>query len=174
MLFRERIDVVRACENPKRALQALTGERAGILFAQKGLGAQPDLLSASMRRRIVHEVAVLDALRAGGDGSLDRRRRIGVHRDIGLAVGCGLDRGAQFGLVIGDHVERRPRRRHASAARELDLRSALQELFASPQPHFVAAVGDARRARPLDDGRWSPAMRGMSVSGRRSPWPPLL
>ena len=88
VLFREPVDAVRAGEDPKRALPALAGQRAGVLLAEEGLGAEPDALVRDQPGgRLVHQMAVLDALRAGGDRALDRRRRIGVHRDIGLAVG---------------------------------------------------------------------------------------
>ena len=72
--------------------------------------------------RLVHQMAVLDALHAGGDRPLDRRRRVGVHGDIGAPVLGGFDRGAQLGLGEGRDVERAVRRRHAAARGQLDLR----------------------------------------------------
>ena len=76
-------------------------------------------------------------------------RRIGVHRDIGVPVGGGLDPCPQLGLAECRHVERRARRRHASPSDELDLRSALQQLLAHAQANLVRAVGDHRAARFL-------------------------
>ena len=73
--------------NTPDALPALSGARNGVLVARERLGAQPDVVVGDqVGRRFVHEVAVLDVLHAGGDRPLDRGRRVGVHRDVGLPV----------------------------------------------------------------------------------------
>ena len=46
----------------------------------------------------VHQMAVLDALHAGGNRALDRHGRVGVHGDIGAPVLGRLDGGAQLRL----------------------------------------------------------------------------
>ena len=47
----------------------------------------------------VHQMAVLDALHAGGDRPLDRGGRVGMHGDVGAPVLGGFDGGAQLGSV---------------------------------------------------------------------------
>ena len=91
-------------------------------------------------------MGVFDALRSRCDRPLDRLGRIGVHGDIGVPVGGGLDPRPQLRFAECRHVKRSARRRHASSADELDLGSALQELFAHAQAHLVRAVGDHRAA----------------------------
>ena len=84
--------------------------------------SQMPLLGHQLRGRVVHQMAVLDALDAGRDRALDRRRRVGVHGDVGAPVLGRFDRGAQLGLGEGRDVERAERRGDAAAGRQLDLR----------------------------------------------------
>ena len=87
-------------------------------------------------------MGVLDALHAGGDGALDRSRRVGVHGDVGAPILGRFYGGAQFGLREGGRVEGTVGRRHATARRELDLRRTLQKLLAHPHADFIRTVGD--------------------------------
>ena len=98
----------------------------------------------------VHQVAVLDALDAGGDRPLDRSRRVGMGAEIRAPVFRGFDGGAQLGLGERGHVERAERGRHAAACRQLDLRRALHQLLAHAKAHFVRAVGNHGSAKLLD------------------------
>ena len=51
---------------------------------------QMPLLGHELGRRLVDQVAMLDALDAGIDRGPDGPRRVGVHGDIGAPVfGCG-------------------------------------------------------------------------------------
>ena len=90
----------------------------------------------------VHQVAVLDALHAGGDRPLDRGGRVGVHGDVGAPVLGGFDGGAQLGLGEGGRVERAVGRRHAAARRQLDLRRAQHELLAHAHADLIRTVRD--------------------------------
>ena len=78
-----------------------------------------------------------------------------MHRRVGISVASRLDAGTELGLAEGQHVQRGARRCDASAAHELDLRSALEELFAHPQTNLVRAVGDIGGARLLHEAQWT-------------------
>ena len=57
------------------------GGKAWPISSGKGwVLSQMPFSAISLRRRLVHEMAVLDALDAGGDRPLDRRGRVGVRR----------------------------------------------------------------------------------------------
>ena len=145
------------------------GNAVGQLVGER-LSAQPDAFSAiSLAVWFVHQVAVLDALHAGGDRPLDRGGRVGVHGDVGAPVLGGFDGGAQLGLGEGGHVERAVRRRHAAARRQLDLRRAQHELLAHAHADLVRTVGDHRGAGLLPADCEAPMVRGSSNGWRKSP-----
>jgi hypothetical protein len=74
------VDCVRARNHPERAEPALARERARVLLAQERLRAEPDaLFGHEPRRRLVHQMPVLDAPDAGRHGPLDRNWRVGVN-----------------------------------------------------------------------------------------------
>ena len=145
---------------------ALPAKGNGVLLADERLDAEPDaLVGHQTRRRLVHQVAVLDALHARVDRPPDGGGRIGMHGDVSAAVGGSLHARAQFGLAEGEHIEGGARRRHAPAPDELDLRRALHELLAHPQAHFVGAVGDIGGAS-LFHVAYRPAGRARNVGER--------
>jgi len=53
---------------------------------------------------------VLNAPNPSPDRPLDRGRRIGMHSDISIAIGGGLDAGAKLELAEGQHIQRGARR----------------------------------------------------------------
>ena len=147
MRLRQPIGGIRAGEHLKLVDAALAGQHARVRIADERLSAEPDvLLRHQFRRRLVHEMRVLDALRPRGDGPLHGLGRIGVNRDIGVPIARRLNACAQLRFAEGRHVERRARGRHAAAADELDLRRALEQLLAHAQAHLVRAVCDHRAA----------------------------
>ncbi len=62
--------------------------------------------------------------------------------DVGAPILGRFNRGAQFGLGEGGHVDRTEGGRHAAASRQFDLGGALHELFARAHAHLVGAVGN--------------------------------
>jgi hypothetical protein len=87
-------------------------------------------------------MAMLDHLDACGDRPLNGCRGIRMHRDIGAPILGGLNRGPQ--LVFGErgNIQWAVRRRHATAGRQLDLRSAEQELLTHADPHLIRRIGN--------------------------------
>ena len=78
------------------------GGNASASSSGNGWSAQPDApLGDQPGGRLVHQVAVLDALHAGGDRPLDRGGRVGMHGDVGAPVLGGFNGGAQLGLGEG-------------------------------------------------------------------------
>src|SRR5262249_10588993 len=119
------------------ALERAWRKRVSQLLG-KGLRAQPDaLLGHQLGAVLVHQVAVFDALHAGGNGALDRLGNVGVDGDVGAPVASGVDGGTQLGLGERRRVERTVRRGHAPAGGELDLRGALHELLARSNADFI-------------------------------------
>ena len=119
------------------------GGNASASSSGNACSAQPDaLLGDQLGGRFVHQMAVLDALHAGGDRALDGLRRVRVHGDVGAPVLGGFNGGAQLGLGEGGRVERAVGRRHPPARRQLDLRRAQHELLAHAHADLIRAVGD--------------------------------
>src|SRR5271163_2084356 len=118
-------------------------------------------------------MGVFDALRSRCDRPLDRLGRIGVHGDIGVPVGGGLDPRPQGSLnvvmsseVRGDDTPPPPTSliweapcRSCSRTRRRTS-SALSAIIAPP----VSSIGLSG----------PPGLLGMSCSGRKSPWPPVV
>jgi hypothetical protein len=119
----------------------------------KRLQAQPDtFVRYKFGRCVVHQETVFDTLHASRDGSPDRSRSKGMGDDIGAPIVGRFDRGAQFGLGEGGHVDRTEGRRYATARRQLDLRGAQHELFACAHAHLVGAVRNHGAADQLHAG----------------------
>ena len=164
------------CRRTPRTALARSGEPGGNASAiSSGNGwmlNQMPFSAISLAVCFVHQVAVLDALHAGGDRPLDRRGRVGVHGDVGAPVLGRFDGGAQLGLGEGGHVERAVRRRHAAARRQLDLRRAQHELLAHAHADLIRTVGDhgCRRSAPRETagcrGRAAARTAGGSRRGR--------
>ncbi len=146
------------------SLQRAGRKRVGQ-FVGKRLGAQPDaLVGDQFGGCLVHQVAVFDALHAGGDRALDRDGRVRVHGDIGAPVLGGFNGGAQLGLGEGGRVERAVGRCHAAACRQLDLRCALHELLAHAHANFIRTVRDHGGSGQL------PAGLGCAERSRQFEW----
>ena len=173
--FASAIGSVRAGEHLQRLGPLLRAGRKRVgHFVGERLNAQPDaLLGDQLGGRFVHQVAVLDALHAGGDRPLDRGGRVGVHGDVGAPVLGGFDGGAQLGLGEGGHVERAVGRRHAAAGRQLDLRRAQHELLAHAHADLIRTVGDhggAESAPRATAGRRGCAALRTAGGSRRDRW----
>ena len=114
------------------------------------LSHTPLLVRHQLSGCLVHQVTVLDALGPGIDCPLDGGRGIGVHRDIGVAIGGRFDAGAQLRDGEGHHVQGRTRRGDPAAANHLYLRGPEEQLLAHTQAHLVDAVGDGSGARAFE------------------------
>src|SRR4051794_34523863 len=131
----------------------LMDEATAKLIAEKGvwlslqplerLQAQPNaLLGDQFGGCFVHQEAVFDTLHASRNSAPDCSRGKGMCGDVGAPILGRFNRGAQFGLGEGGHVDRTEGRRHAAARRQLDLGGALHELFARAHAHLVGAIGN--------------------------------
>src|SRR5579863_2567945 len=106
VLYRQFVSVIRTSEYFKHFVPALTGEGQLILFGQKRLDAEPyALLGHVRRRRVVHQMGVLDTPCPRGNRSLDGFRDISVHGYYGVPVVANIDRGPKFGFGERRRVE---------------------------------------------------------------------
>ncbi len=148
-----RIDRPRRCPH-RRAWLWLPFRRrhpVGEFIVEERLRAEPDVVVGDeLRRRFVHQVAVLDAANAAADRGADGARRVGVHGDISAPVLRRLDRGAELGLGILADVDRIVVRRHAAPGGKLELACAKHQLLAGALQHAIGAVGDGPGADGLD------------------------
>src|SRR6202023_169487 len=84
-----------------------------------------------------------------GNGSLNSRRRKGVHGDIGTPILGRFDSRPKFRVGESHHVDRAERRGNTTAGRQFDLGGALHKLLADADADLVGAVGDHTAAKLL-------------------------
>src|SRR5215813_2756110 len=166
VLFGQLVGRVRSGEHLHRLFSLERAWRKSLSqFVGERLHAQPDtLFGHQFGGRLVHQMAMLDALYASGDGALDRLGRVGMHGDIRSPIARGLDGGPQFLQGEGARVERAVRRGYPSASGQLDLTGPQHELLTYADTDFVRTVGDHGGADLLAATQWS------SDDARHFPW----